>query len=324
MDNETQLWAWFLFSAGLAPQRAKTLLSAWDQRGLTLRAVLEALPAQANALGLTPEEAAKLHSPHELPDVDALRWNEPLYPMGLHQLPFKLRPALLFYTGELSLLMRPIIYLAPGPLDDETQELLQETVGILLGENLLLAAFRESPQAALLLEEMIASEGEALLFAKQGLAHLTLPEQEQSLLQAGRLLILSPLPPNAPPNPAWDDVLQQVTASAAMRCLYSSTTALDKTEVSTNSLLLAASPRTHAPQDMRVATNAVEAVLWLTELPVTPVNMAQQMPPTASPSSGLTVEPPADPPPSPAEALRVLEKGGRVPDALKKRLLGSD
>ena len=323
MADETQLWAWFLFNAGLAPQRAKTLLSAWDQRGLTLRNVLDALPAQANALGLTPEEAAKLHPPHELPDVAALRWNESLYPLGLHQLPFKLRPALLFYTGELSLLMRPIIYLTPGPLDDETRELLQETVGILLGENLLLAAFRESPQAALLLEEMIASEGEALLFAKQGLAQLTLPEDEQALLEAERLLILSPLPLNTPLNPAWDDVLQQVAASAAMRCVYSYAGALDKVESNANALLLAASPGVRAPQGVRVVTNAAEAALWLTELPTVPDSATPQPAATPSPSFELAAEPPADPPPSPTEALRVLEKGGRVPEALKKRLFGN-
>lgn len=324
MADETQLWAWFLFDAGLAPQRAKTLLSAWDQRGLTLRAVLEALPAQAAALGLTPEETAKLHPPHELPGVAALRWNEPLYPMGLHQLPFKLRPALLFYTGDLSLLMRPIIYLAPGPLDAETRELLQETAGILLGENPLLAAFRESPQAALLLEEMIASEGEVLFFAKQGLAQLALPEDEQALLQAQRLLILSPLPPTTPPNPAWDDVLQQVAAGAAMRCVYSHAATLDKIEHHANAILLATSPGIRAPQGVRVVANAAEAALWLTELPAAPVSAAPQpaaIPP--SPTFELTAEPPAGPPPSPAEALRVLEQGGRVPDALKKRLFGN-
>mgnify|MGYP000083850326 CR=1 FL=1 len=329
MANETQLWMWFLFNAGLTPQRAKTLLAMWDQRGLTLRAALEALPAPANALGLTSEEVAKLHPPRELPDIAALRWNEPLYPLGLQQLPIKLRPALLFYSGELSLLMRPMIYLAPGPLDDETRELVQETVGILLGENLLLAAFRESPQAALLLEEMIASEGEALLFAKQGLEHLTLPEQEQTLVQDGRLLILSPLPPTAPLNPAWADVLQQVAAGAAMRRVYSNATALDKTEAGTNALanalLLTASSDTHAPQGIRVVTNAAEAALWLTELPAAPISTTEQT--TARPSPPrpleLAAEPPTDPPPSPAEALRVLEKGGRVPEALKKRLFGN-
>ena len=329
MAKETQLWAWLLFNAGLAPQRAKTLLAAWDQRGLTLRAVLDALPAQANALGLTPEETAKLHPPHELPDVTALRWNEPLYPMGLQQLPSKLRPALLFYTGEASLMMRPIIYLAPGSLDDETRELLQETVGILLGEGLLLAAFRESPQAAVLLEEMIASEGEALLFAKQGLEQLTLPEHEQALLRSGRLLVLSPLPPNTPPNPAWDDVLQQVAAGAAMRRVYSSATALDKTGGGTNALanalLLTASPATHVPQGIRAVADAAEAALWLTELPTAPVSTAQQTAalPSPPPSLELATELPSDPPPSPAEALRVLEKGGRVPEALKKRLFGN-
>lgn len=323
MADETQLWAWFLFNAGLAPQRAKTLLAAWDQRGLTLRAVLEALPAQAAALGLTPEEAAKLRPPHELPEVAALRWNEPLYPMGLHQLPFKLRPALLFYRGDVSLLMRPLIYLAPGPLNDESRELLQETVGILLGENLLFAAFRESPQAALLLEEMIASEGEVLFFAKQGLAQLTLPEDERTLVQAQRLLVLSPLPPAAFPNPAWDDVLQQVATAAAMRCVYTDTAAVAKIEGNVNALLLAASPDVSVPHDIRVVTDAAEAALWLTELPAAPVSAAQPSTATPSASLELAAELPAAPPPSPAEALRVLEKGGRVPEALKKRLFGN-
>ncbi len=324
MADETQLWMWFLFNAGLAPQHAKTLLSAWDQRGLTLHAILEALPAQANALGLTPEEATKLHPPHHLPEITALRWNEPLYPMGLHQLPFKLRPALLFYIGDLSLLMRPIIYLAPGPLDAETQELLQETVGILLGESLLLATFRDSPQTAALLEEMIASEGEALLFAKQGLAQLKLPEQERILLENGRLLVVSPMPPATPSNPAWDDVLQQVAASAAIRCVYSHAAALDKVENSANAILLAAAPGIRAPQGVRVVTNAAEAALWLTELPTAPLNAPQHSATTTvSASLELAAEPPAGPPPTPAEALRVLEKGGRVPDALKKRLFGS-
>lgn len=315
MDNETQLWAWFLFSAGIAPQRAKMLLSEWEQRDLTLRAVLDKLPAQAGALGLTPDEAAKLRPPSDLPDVTAVRWNEAHYPLGLRQLPFKMRPALLFYTGELSLLLRPIIYLTPGPLDDESQELFQETVGILLGENLLLAAFRESPQAVLLLEEMAASEGEVLLFAKQGLAQLVLPEQEQALLQAGRLLILSPLPPTASPNPAWDDVLQQVAAGAALRKVYSSATTLPTDPDAANStLLLAASAPPRTPPGIHIAGTAIEALMWLTELPAAPVN--------APPSSSFTSEPLPGPSPTPAEALRILEKGGRVPEALKKRLFG--
>ena len=330
MADETQLWAWLLFNAGLAPQRAKTLLASWDQRGLTLRAVLDALPAQADALGLTPEEVATLRLPRELPDVAALRWNEPLYPMGLHQLPFKLRPALLFYTGELSLLMRPLIYLAPGALDADTQQVLQETVSILLGENLLFAAFRESPQATLLLEEMGASEGEALLLAMQGLAHLKRSQQEQTLLKEGRLLILSPLPPAAPPNPAWDAVLQQVATGAAMRRVYSDPAILESTEndanALVNALLLTASSKTRAPRGVRIVTNAAEAALWLTELPAAPVGGAQpalaQTTVMPSASFELAAEPPAGPPPAPAETLRVLEKGGRVPEALRQRLFG--
>ncbi|HQE91334.1 MAG TPA: hypothetical protein PLH19_06890 [Anaerolineae bacterium] len=319
MDNETQLWAWFLFHAGFAPQRAKTLLAAWEQRDLTLRDVLEKPSPQTNVPGITPDEVSKLRPPHKLPDITALRWNEALYPVGLHHLPLQLRPALLFYRGELSLLLRPIVYLMPGPLDAETYELLQETVGILLGENLLLAAFRESPQATVLMEEMAASEGEALLFAGQGLAQLILWEQEQALLQDRRLLILSPLPPHAPANPAWDDVLQQVATAAALRRVCSNTTTpLPASPATVPTLLLTANAVPHLPDGVHVAASAVEALMWLTEIPAAPVSAPQQM----TSALDLTAELPMTPPPTPAEALQVLEKGGRVPEVLKKRLLG--
>ncbi|HOT90466.1 MAG TPA: hypothetical protein PLJ78_14705 [Anaerolineae bacterium] len=312
-DNETRLWAWFLFNAGLTPQRAKTLLTEWEQHGLTLSSVLERLPAQADMSGLTPDEAIRLRPPHELPDVHAVRWNEPLYPLGLHHLPLKLRPALLFYTGEASLLLRPIIYLVPGPLDAATRELLQETVSLLLGENLLPATFRESPQAELLLEEMAISEGEALLFAREGLAQLMPSEREQAFLQAGRLLILSPLPPSTRATPALNEVLQQVAASAALRRVHTHAATLpDDPAAAAGTLLLTATAVSRAPHGIPVAESAVEALTWLTEIPLPPT-------PTSQPAA----EPLYDaPPPTPEEALRVLEKGGRVPEVLKKRLLG--
>ncbi len=314
MDEETKLWAWFLFGAGLAPQRAKTLLYEWEQRGLTLQAVLEKIPTQAKLLGLSAEETAKLHLPHELPEVTAVRWNEPLYPVGLHTLPLKLRPALLFYSGDPTLLMRPIVYLAPGILDAETQQLLQETIGILLGENLLLATFRGSPQATLLLEEMSVGEGEVLFFVKQGLAQLVLTAQEQTLLQAGRLLILSPLAPGALPNPALDDILQQVAVGAALRQVCSNTASLPTTpEVAANTLLLSATNRAPLPHGIHSVESAPEALMWLLESPTTPVG--------PSPSLSSASEPFPAPPPTPAEALRILEKGGRVPEVLRKRLL---
>ncbi len=316
MDNETRLWAWFVFHAGLSPQRAKALLSEWEQRGLALSAALEQLPAQAKTLGLTPDEAAKLRSPRELPDVHAVRWNEPHYPPGLHHLPLKVRPALLFYSGEVSLLLRPIIYLVPGPLDAATRELLQETIGMLLGENLLPAAFRGSPQAELLLEEMASSEGEALLFAGEGLAQLAPSEREQTLIQAGRLLLLGPLPPATRANPAFDEVLQQVATGAALRRVYTHLASVpDDPAVAAGALLLTATVPSRMPRGIPVAESAVEALTWLTEIAIPP----SPTPPTPQ----LAAEPLYDaPPPTPEEALRVLEKGGRVPAALKKRLLG--
>ena len=154
MENETQLWTWFLFGGALSTHRAKTLLAEWEQRGFKLGDVLQQPTTRAAQLGLTGEEASKLRVPTNLPDVSALRWNEPRYPYGLHNLPFKLRPSLLFYSGDANLLIRPVVYLAPDVISENDQEVLQEVIGMILGENLLLAAFHDSPQAALLLEEL--------------------------------------------------------------------------------------------------------------------------------------------------------------------------
>ena len=317
MTTETQLWAWFLFGSGLLPQRAKTLLAHWQERGLTLQAALNQLPAQAQSLGLQPGEANHLRPPDNLPAIAALRNDEPLYPIGLRHLPPKLRPALLFYTGAAWLLMRPIIYLAPDAIPPDVQEPMREAVSILLGEYLLPAAFRNSAQAALLLEEMIDSEGETLLFAREGVDRLVFSDQEQALLEAGRLLIVTPLPPDAAANPSWDSLLQQIATAAAARRIVVDPASLQATgsEISPPTLLLTSSSLSEPlPQATVASTNPADILAWIADVPEPAL-------PTSTPGA-TTTEPAPEPPSSPEEVLRTLEVGGRVPEALRKKLLG--
>lgn len=330
--DETSLWAWFLFRSGLPTPRAKTLLTEWAAQKLTLMTALEGLPARAADRGLTPDEAARLRPPAHLPAAHALRWNEPLYPQRLQSLPLKVRPALLFYLGEASLLMRPMVYLKPDTLSAENEEALRELISLLLGEYFLPAAFHGTRQAELLLAELADSEGELLLFARRGLADMPLMEQERALLAAQRLLLTTPLPPETPPNPAWDPLLFQVAQSAAATCV-TTTPPTTADPLSPPTLLLSAAPGMALPAHVHAVANAAEAVQWLTE------GLNADSPPLASPSAwqGAT-EPawdaapldaaplgeslPPDPPLPPAEALRLLETRGNVPEVLRKRLLG--
>jgi hypothetical protein len=330
--DETSLWAWFLFRSGLPAQRAKTLLTEWTAQNLTLAAALEGLPARAAARGLTPDEAARLRPPAQLPAVRALRWNEALYPRQLYSLPLKLRPALLFYLGEVSLLMRPIVYLKPDALSAADEDLLRELISLLLGEYFLPATFHGTRQAELLLEELADSEGELLLLARRGLADMPLTEPERTLLAAQRLLVATPLPPETLPNPAWDTVLFQVAQSTAAYCVTTTPpTAADPQSPPT--VLLSAASGMTLPAYVHTVADAAEAAQWLTD------GLSAALPPAAPTSEwrgaaeSAWAEPPLDasplgeslppePPPPPAEVLRLLESGGHVPEVLRKRLLG--
>jgi len=311
MLSETQLWTWFLFNSGLSPQRAKALLTQWQSQDLSLQAALDMLPAQNQKLGLTKDEAQTLTAPQNCPELPALRWNESLYPQGLQELPLKLRPALLFYTGDSQLLSRPIVYLYPDPLSPNTEEMLREVISLLLGENLLLAAFHDSPQAMLLLHEMSDSEGETMLFAQQGLDQLALPQQTQALVEEERLIITTPLPPGSKPNPAWGPILEQIAIAAARHCI-ATTPPSEQPAASKPTLLLSDNPvipQTH----LHVTNNPIEALVWLTDIPGL----------SPEPQAPLPTQPPSpEPARSPEDILRTLETGGQVPDILRKRLLG--
>ncbi len=327
--DETSLWAWFLFRGGLPAQRAKALLAEWAAQQLTLAAALEGLPARAADRGLTPDEAARLRPPASLPTVRALRWNEALYPRRLHSLPLKVRPALLFYLGETSLLLRPIVYLNPDILTPENEEALRELISLLLGEYFLPAAFYGTRQAELLLEELAASEGDLLLFARRGLAELSLTEFERTLLTAQRLIIMTPLPPETPPNPAWDAVLAQVALATAGYCVTVTPPAAAD-PLLTPTVLLSSASRLTLPAHVHAFSDAAEAVQWLTE------GLDAALPPSAPVAAqreSAWVDAPLDAAPlgeslppeplPPAEALRLLEARGQVPEVLRKRLLGA-
>ncbi len=321
MVKETHRWIWLLFRTSLPAQRAKALLYRWHRQGLTVEEVLRRLPGQAQALGLTAEEAAALRPPERFPEVAALRWDEPTYPAGLRDLPLKLRPAVLFYAGRADLLLRPRIYLPPTVLTPEAHPLLHEAVSILLGEELLPATFRESEQAALLMDEMEIGEGEILLFTRSGLDQVELTEREQELVDAGRLLLVTPLPPETGENPAWEAVLQQLARASVDRCITTDLAAATSESAPPTLLLSEGSLRQELPATVMSIEDPALLIPWLADVTA----VSPDRPPMATPAGEtgeLLTELPPEPPPTPEEALRTLQSGGQVPEVLRRRLFG--
>ena len=312
MEQETALWNWFLFGGSVPTLRAKTLLQQWHASGFALRDVLGKLPAGAASLGLTAEEARSLQPPASLSALSALRWDEPEYPTGLQRLPLKLKPALLFYQGEKQVLLHPIIYFPPAPIQEEEEETVREALSLVLGEALLPAAVQGSEQAALLLEEMEITEGEALLFVRSGLDQREATTQELLLLEQHRLLLLSPLPAGTPLNPKWDPMLSQVEEAAAT-CSVSTAAAMPPAAIPGTPTLwiTAALPSPSMPADVHIIQDAMELITWL-------LNHENSRPLT--PEEDAEADPEVLPSLSPEETLHILEHGGHIPDILRKKL----
>lgn len=339
MNRETDLWAWFLFRSGLPTGRAKALLAAWEEHGLSLGAALSQLPARTTALGLTSAEAAVLKPPAELPEVSAIRWDDALYPAGLRALPLKLRPALLFYRGEPSLLSLPVVYLAPGEVSARDAQRVREVINLVMDERLLLAGYRPSAQLRILLEELAYGAGEALLFADTGLERWTPLANEDVLVAEGRLLVVSPLPPETARQDALDVVLQQVAMAAADRVILSgdpgqvphALVGLDEKPALTLSTVSSGTPisenveAAEAPVDVLPWLDGLYPGMLLTDTEETAAATAVAESPSGAPAPAE--EPPSGetalgPAPTPQEILNTLRKGGEVPEALRKRLLG--
>ncbi len=294
MSEQTRLWVWFIFNSGLRPPRAKALLARWQAQGANLAEVLAQLPQAAGAWGLTPDEAQALHPlPPTLPDIPAVRWDEPGYPRGLkRRLQEVMRPALLFITGSPALLGRPLVYLPPEDLEPEAQEQVRETAGMLVGESVLPAVFEGSPVEKILLEELSCSEGEVLLWLRGGSDSWQPNSAQRALLDQGRLIALTPLPPPAPPIPEWMPFLEQVALAAADFVLYQR----GVEEV------LDGLPRAHYHEIDRLEQ-------WLETLD-------QAVPPGTAESVDDVSPAPLDS----EELLARLEKIGRVPAKLRQRL----
>lgn len=313
LDRETQLWYWLLYSGVLHTTRAKNLLSSWATEGLSAESVLDSLPATALQAGLNNAEASALKPPKTLETVTALRWNEALYPKGLLTLDLKLRPALLFYQGNPKLLERSLLAIPPAPTETTTTLLLQETLSQLLGDTSLPAALRGSAQATILLGELADSEGDALLFVRQGLGTIEITGEEQRLLNDGRLLLLSPLNPATPANAKWESALFQVELAAAEHVLWVSH---ESPDVSINKLtVLWLTPDPTSATSMpgyRITDEPGDVPLWLLENTSLPA-----VTDTTSFMEASSVLPPLPP----SETLRILERGGAIPEALRRRLL---
>lgn len=334
------LWAWFLFDSGLGTQRAKELLSAWQTRSWSLKEALDRASMDSDQLGLTPEEVRLLSPPGLPPAIDALLWDDALYPAGLSGLPIRLRPALLFYRGDPALMMRPIVYVAPSELTSDDEERLREIVNLLIDEDLLFSAYAGSAQAKLLLEELAYGHGEALLFAQAGLAARDASKQEAQLILENRLLVASPLPPNTRHRPAFTAILQQVAAAAADRMILSGTAARHPAETQgladTPALAITGTaPGAIVPHNVRVAAAPAGALAWLgpgfpseDDAAVegeqdTSAEMRDRSLASKDEAGNQTYALPEEElgaPPSPEEIIETLSQGGRIPEMLRRRL----
>lgn len=344
MSEETELWAWFVFHSGLSTQRAKTLLETWQAQDISLAEALAHPRSQTARLGLTAGEAGLLASGRAALvastfSVPALTWRDHLYPPGLRALPLRTRPAVLFYQGTDSLLSRAVVYLAPGVLSADAEERAREAISLLLGEDILLAAFEDTPQAALGMAEMLTTEGEMLLFAQSGLRCRSPSERELQLRTEDRLVVLSPLPPDAPHQASLDMVLHQVAWYAADRVILTGDggpSGLPSEWLNAKPILeLATSARRPAPIPWTITEDPTDVLAWiggqLTVLPSEHVWTIGTKADDASLRPGsATTQDIADadtaPPLAPLSAediLRTLGQGGAVPEKLRRRILGS-
>ena len=320
MADNPDLWAWFVFKSGLLPIRAKELLVACERRGLTLGEALGQLPQAAAELGLTPDEAHSLRPPDHLIPMRALTWNHELYPAGLRHLPLKLRPALLFYRGEVSLLSRPLVLLGPAQPTRQTPiDPLEEALDLILGEDWLIGAFEHTPQATLLLNALRHAEGEAALFLRSGLEARRWSDEEQTFLKAQRLVALSPLPPQTPEAPTWVPLLEHIAMAAASRIITTgSPEAITQfAQRCFDKPLLGLTD--HIPVDTKkagafaITDQPTDILIWLTGERIRAngdLRETDTQPPVEQPKPEL----------SPGEILAILESGGKIPSALRKRL----
>ncbi|HEY89943.1 MAG TPA: hypothetical protein G4N98_09490, partial [Thermoflexia bacterium] len=159
---------------------------------------------------------------------------------------------------------------------------------------------------------------ELLLFARSGLEELTLTDAERALLAAGRLLLISPLPPATAPNPRWESVLSQVEAASATRYIL--------TGAEPRLPLTSGTPRPTAwihvgetevelPAHVTPLHGAEELLFWLADTEEEPDPLSTT---TASTQGDRRA---TKPPTSPAETLEILQKGGQIPAVLRERLL---
>lgn len=320
MADNPDLWAWFVFKSGLSPIRAKELLVAWERRGLTLSEALRQLPQAAAELGLTPDETHGLRRPDHLTSMRALTWHHELYPAGLRHLPLRLRPALLFYRGEVSLLSRPLVLLGPTQPTQQTPiDLLEETLDLILGEAWAIGAFDHTPQATLLLNALSHTEGEAVLFLRSGLEARQWCDKELTFLKTQRLVALSPLPPQTPEAPAWVPLLEHVAMAAASRIITAGSPeaitqfaqrCFDRPLLGLTEHIPA---NTKKAGSFAITDQPTDILIWLTDESVLTnrdLRETDTQPPMEQPKPEL----------SPGEILAILESGGKIPSALRKRL----
>lgn len=333
---ETAAWYWLAYRSGLPLKRTKALLRTLSENQTSLRALLDT-KADLQALSFTaPETELLRQNTPDWPRLDALlqewqaagviliRRDQPQYPYTLRtHLHPSAQPLFLSYKGEPGLWEMPLIKAMVGDSPDpEVSDWTLRTLQMLAFEGALPLLVARSGFAAALARQFLQEQIPFALVIPQGLALYTPPPALQSALAAGRVLLISPFPPDKPapqPNSLLPATLRfaQTLAHALLIITLPFPGDLFPEQPC---FLRPGLAKTIGCQHEFI--DAEDLFLQLNEIPriAAPYLTPDPTPAPTPPDPALLPTDPPPPPPDPEELIQQLSQLGHVPDILKQRL----
>ena len=319
---ETDLWRWLLFHSGLRRRRARHVILQHGQSQALSLFFQQGPMFFVRQLGLTEEEEAALQE--RLADwamwqsrmdgereqgLVTVRINEPGYPPTLlRHLAQEQRPLLVFWRGEGMLLEMPLVLVsAASTPSEEAVVWAQETLLALAEEGMVPLLVARPGYEARLARVLLEGEVPFVLVIPQGLMAYEPPSGLARAMDASRTLLVSPFQPDWKPEAADRNPMLPHAVSFAQ--------ALASAQLALTPGIEAVSPCFAWPElvsgDCEPYQDPEILFLRLAEAAVPAPTV--QITPQPEPVVEL-------PPLRPEEILATLAQGGRVPEALARRL----
>ncbi len=328
---ETYLWRWLLFDSGLKRRRGRQIILQ-NAQSQALSIFWQAGPEVfVQHLGLNEDEQPRVKASlrqwservaqweaQRAAGLHTVRVHEIGYPPTLVQhLPLDQRPLLLFLQGEPDLLELPLVFplaeTAQVPTEDAAWVL--DTLMELAYEGALPLLVARPGVDAGWIKGLLASQAPFALVLPQGLAAYQPPPGLQEGMNAGRVLLISPFQPEwSPPASSSNPLLSHAVqfARALAHALLALTPPAEPPYLQQPCFLAPNAP-VHPPY--RPYPGPETFFLTLAELASAPSTPQTATTPSPEPSPE-----PESPPPTPEEILQTLARGGRIPEALARRL----